>query len=66
MPKLKTHRGARKRFQVTATKKITHKKANKSHILTKKESKRKRELGRKAEVSKADRPLVKKMLPYEF
>ncbi|MDD8026607.1 MAG: 50S ribosomal protein L35 [Acidobacteriota bacterium] len=66
MPKLKTHRGAHKRFQVTARKKVTHKKANKSHILTKKESNRKRGLGKKALVDKTNMPAVKKMLPYEF
>jgi large subunit ribosomal protein L35 len=66
MPKLKTHKGARKRFQVTAKKKILHKKANKSHILTKKAAGRKRTLGKKAKVSRADRATVKKMLPYEF
>jgi large subunit ribosomal protein L35 len=66
MPKLKTHKGARKRFKVTANKKIVHKKAFKSHILTPKSAKRKRTLGRKALVSKADRAAVKKMLPYEF
>ncbi len=66
MPKLKTHKGARKRFKVTANKKIVHKKAFKSHILTSKSAKRKRALGRKALVSKADRAAVKKMLPYEF
>ncbi|OGD19807.1 MAG: 50S ribosomal protein L35 [Candidatus Aminicenantes bacterium RBG_13_59_9] len=66
MPKLKTHKGARKRFKVTANKKIVHKKAFKSHILTTKSAKRKRALGRKALVSKADRAAVKKMLPYEF
>ena len=48
MPKLKTHKGAQKRFKVTAKKKVLHKKANKSHILTKKASKRKRHLGKKA------------------
>jgi large subunit ribosomal protein L35 len=66
MPKLKTHRGAKKRFSVTATKKVLHKKANKSHILTKKTSGRKRILGQKAAVSKADRRAIKEMLPYEF
>jgi large subunit ribosomal protein L35 len=45
---------------------VVHKKAYKSHILTKKASGRKRSLGQKALVSKADRPAVKKMLPYEF
>jgi len=51
---------------VTAGKKVTHSKAFKSHILTKKASKRKRNLGRKAVVSRADRKAVKSMLPYEF
>jgi large subunit ribosomal protein L35 len=66
MPKLKTHKGAQKRFKVTAKKKILHSKANKSHILTKKASKRKRHLGKKAVASAADRKAVKTMLPYDF
>jgi large subunit ribosomal protein L35 len=51
---------------VTARKKVVHKKANKGHILTKKTAKRKRLLGQKAVVSKADRAIIKKMLPYAF
>jgi large subunit ribosomal protein L35 len=66
MPKLKTHKGAQKRFKVTAKKKIVHSRAYKSHLLAKKSSKRKRLLGKKVEVSRADRTIVKKMLPYEF
>ena len=66
MPKQKSHRGAQKRFKVTARKKVFHKKANKSHILTKKAANRKRTLGRMAEVSHADRRAVKAMLPYDF
>ncbi|MCX6566593.1 MAG: 50S ribosomal protein L35 [Candidatus Aminicenantes bacterium] len=66
MPKLKTHRGARKRFTVTAGKKILHKKANKSHILTKKTSNRKRNLGKVAVLNKTNRRAVKEMMPYEF
>ena len=46
MPKLKSHKGARKRFSVTAKGKIRRLKAYKSHILTKKTSKRKRRLRR--------------------
>ena len=46
MPKMKTHKGASKRFTVTGTGKIRRLKANKSHILTKKDSKRKRHLRR--------------------
>ena len=66
MPKLKTHKGAQKRFKVTAKKKVLHSKANKSHILTKKTSKRVRHLGQKAVASKADRKAIKAMLPYDF
>ncbi|MDH7513121.1 MAG: 50S ribosomal protein L35 [Clostridiales bacterium] len=66
MPKLKTHRGAKKRFKVTATKKIVHSKAYKSHLLAKKKPKRKRTLGKKVVVSRADRSTIKKMLPYGF
>ena len=48
MPKMKTHRGAAKRFKVTASGKVKRMKAFKSHILTKKTSKRKRNLRRGA------------------
>lgn len=65
MPKLKTHKGIQKRFKVTAKKKILHSKANKSHILTKKTSKRKRHLGKKALASPADMKALRKMLPYD-
>jgi large subunit ribosomal protein L35 len=66
MPKLKTHKGAKKRFKVTGKKKVLHNKANKSHILTKKSAKRKRNLGKKDLISKADRGRIKDMLPYDF
>ncbi|HNV74319.1 MAG: 50S ribosomal protein L35 [Gemmatimonadetes bacterium] len=46
MPKMKTHKGAKKRFSVTATGKVRRLKANKSHILTKKDARRKRRLRR--------------------
>ena len=46
MPKMKTHKGASKRFSVTGKGKIPRLKANKSHILTKKDAKRKRRLRR--------------------
>ena len=46
MPKMKTHKGAKKRFKVTGTGKVKRQKAFKSHILTKKTSKRKRHLRR--------------------
>ena len=66
MPKLKTHKGSKKRFKVTAKKKIVHNKAYKSHILTKKSAKRKRHLGKKDTISQSDRGQIKDMLPYDF
>ena len=64
MPKLKTHRGAAKRFKTTATGKIKRSKAFKSHILTKKTTKRKRKLDTPTLVSAADQKRVAAMLPY--
>ncbi len=51
MPKMKSHRGARKRFSITGTGKVKRAKAGKSHILTKKSSKRKRNLRRSTTVA---------------
>lgn len=62
MPKIKTNRGARKRFRVTASGKIKRAKAYTSHILTKKSSKRKRKLRRSTEVSEVDSRRVRRML----
>jgi len=62
MPKQKSHRGAAKRFKMTAGGKIKRGKAYKSHILTKKSTKRKRQLDMAGLVSKADHGRVKKML----
>ena len=62
MPKQKSHRGAAKRFKLTATGKIKRSKAYKSHILTKKSTKRKRHLDTDGLVSKADHARVKRML----
>ncbi len=62
MPKVKTKSGAKKRFKLTGTGKIKRKHAYKSHILTKKETKRKRNLEHATLVDKADVPRVKKML----
>jgi large subunit ribosomal protein L35 len=62
MPKLKTKSGAKKRFKVTGTGKIMHKHAFKNHILTKKETKQKRRLGKKSVVKKSDMNNVKAML----
>jgi len=62
--KLKTHRGAAKRFKVTASGKITRRHAFARHILTSKASKRKRRLGKAVTVSPADAPGIRAMLPY--
>ena len=64
MPKIKTKSGAKKRFKITGSGKIKRKSAFKNHILTKKETKQKRRLGKKTIVSKADENNVKLMLPY--
>ncbi len=64
MPKLKTHRGAAKRFKATASGKFKRSKAYKSHILTKKDHKRKRHLDTDTFVSDADIKSVRHMLPY--
>ena len=65
MPKLKSHRGAAKRFKKTASGKIMRSKAFKQHILTSKSSKRKRRMRGTAVVSKADAAKLSKMLPYK-
>ncbi|HUP63879.1 MAG TPA: 50S ribosomal protein L35 [Thermoanaerobaculia bacterium] len=64
MPKMKTHRGAAKRFKKTGTGKIRRSKAFHSHILTKKSAGRKRRLVAGTEVSKANEKTVARMLPY--
>jgi large subunit ribosomal protein L35 len=62
MPKIKTHRGAAKRFKITGSGKIVSCKAGKSHILTKKSPKRKRILGSVAEISATDYPRIRRLL----
>ncbi len=64
MVKMKTHRGAAKRFKLTKTGKIKRAKAYKSHILTKKSAKRKRKLRQGTYVSEAETKRIKKLLPY--
>lgn len=64
MPKVKTKSGAKKRFKVTGTGKVMHKSAFKNHILTKKETKQKRRLGKKSLVKSSDMKNVKFMLPH--
>lgn len=64
MPKLKSHRGAAKRFKSTASGRFKRGKAYTSHILTKKTTKRKRKLSTPTLVSDADQRRVDQMLPY--
>jgi large subunit ribosomal protein L35 len=65
MPKLKSHRGAAKRFKKTGTGKFLRSSAFKRHLLTSKTTKRKRGLSGAKEVSKADAGRLAKMLPYD-
>lgn len=58
MPKMKSHSGTKKRFRTTGTGKLMRAKAYKSHILTKKTTKRKRGFRQETEVSAADRKTV--------
>jgi len=64
MPKMKTHRGAAKRFKRTSSGKLVRRKSNKQHILSKKTTKRKRKLRLKGLVAKADAPRIRQMIPY--
>ncbi|MEP6747287.1 MAG: 50S ribosomal protein L35 [Bacteroidota bacterium] len=62
MPKVKTNSSAKKRFKITGTGKITFQKAFKRHILTKKSTKRKRNMRLKGEVSPANLYFVQRLL----
>ena len=64
MPKLKTHSGAAKRFKKTGTGKVKRGHAHLRHILTSKDTKRKRYLGQGTLVDPADQPKIKRMIPY--
>ena len=65
MPKMKTHRGAAKRFRVTKSGKIKRAKAYKSHILNKKSTKRKRNLRKGTYVSAAEQRNIRELIPYK-
>jgi len=64
MPKIKTNRSAAKRFKKTGTGKIKRRKPNTNHILTKKSTKRKRNLRKAGLVDKTDMDRVSAMIPY--
>ena len=65
MPKLKTHSGAKKRFNLTKTGKVKRAKAYKSHILTKKDTKRTRNLRKNTMADKTNVKAIKLMIPYK-
>jgi len=64
MPKLKTHKGAAKRFRRTGTGKLVRRHSFARHLLTSKARSRKRRLGQASAVAKADQAGIKEMLPY--
>jgi len=63
--KIKTHSSSKKRFNLTATGKVKRAKAYKSHILTKKTTKRKRNLRKSTIASEANAPTIKMLIPYK-
>ena len=65
MPKVKTHRGAAKRFSITKSGKVKRAQAYKSHILTKKTTKRTRGLRQTGYADVTNEAAVKKMIPYK-
>ena len=64
MPKLKTNRGAAKRFKITASGRIKRGQSHRRHILTKKDSKRKRHLRDPLPIAASDVRSIKQMLPH--
>lgn len=62
MPKMKTHRGAAKRFKITGTGRLRRRQAFRSHILEKKSSTRTRRLGREVDVSSGDAKRMSRLL----
>ncbi|MHB1485489.1 MAG: 50S ribosomal protein L35 [Saccharofermentanales bacterium] len=65
MPKMKTHSGSKKRFNITGTGKVSRTQAGKKHILTKKSSKRKRDLRKSIIASPTNEATIKQMIPYK-
>ncbi|MFR1509296.1 MAG: 50S ribosomal protein L35 [Acutalibacteraceae bacterium] len=65
MPKLKTHSGAKKRFKLSKNGKVIRAHANKSHILNKKTTKRKRGLRKTTVADKTNVVAVRKLIPYK-
>lgn len=66
MPKMKTHKGAAKRFKVTGTGKIKRNSSHNAHKFGAKSSKQKRRLDNPAVLTDADKQRLKKMIPYQY
>jgi large subunit ribosomal protein L35 len=64
MPKMKTHRGAAKRFKISKSGKVVRRRAFKSHLLSSKNRKRKRHLRHVTLVSSQDSAMIRRLLPY--
>ncbi len=64
MPKLKTHKGASKRFKKTASGKVVRRHAFARHILTSKTRSRKRRLGKSVLADESNQPSLQRMIPY--
>ena len=64
MPKLKTNKAAAKRFKITKSGKIKHRKAGRGHLLTKKSRKRKRNLRKANYLSASEMDKMRRLLPY--
>jgi len=64
MPKIKTNRGAAKRFKVTASGRFKRTQSHHRHILTKKSTKRKRQLRSPSLIAECDTAMVRRMIPY--
>ncbi len=65
MPKIKTHRGAAKRFELTKSGRVKRSKAYKRHILNKKSSKRKRNLRKGTYIVAAEEKNIRQLIPYK-
>ena len=65
MPKMKSHSSSKKRFKITGTGKVKRNNAYKTHILTKKSTKRKRNLRKATTASSANEAIIKNMIPYK-
>ena len=64
MPKLKTHKGAARRFKVTGTGKLKHARSGRRHLLTGKSSRKMRHLRRAGEVAKVEQWKLRRLVPY--